>query len=103
MVNYIKFRTRSPFTCSYMFIDCRDFLADQLFIKHKIPVKSGKELERSDSQYIIICCDIKKKYEKEFLVALSELRNRMLLLGYDDYDEYCESVLRSRAGILGYL
>lgn len=68
-------------------------LANQLFIKHKIPMKFGKELQRSDSQYIIIYCDIKKKYEREFLIALSELRNRMLLLGYYDYDEYCESVL----------
>ena len=56
-------------------------------------MKFGKELQRSDSQYIIIYCDIKKKYEREFLIALSELRNRMLLLGYYDYDEYCESVL----------
>ena len=93
MVNYIRFKTLSPLKCSYMFIDCGDYLANQLFIKHKIPVKFGKELQRSDSQYIIIYCDIKKKYEKEFLIALSELRNRMLLLGYYDYDEYCESVL----------
>ena len=76
-----------------MFVDCGDYLANQLFSKHKIPMKFGKELQRSDSQYIIIYCDIKKKYEREFLIALSELRNRMLLLGYYDYDEYCESVL----------
>lgn len=93
MVNYVKFKTQFLFKCSYAFIDNGNYLADQLFIKHKIPVKFGKELKSTDSQYIIICCDIKKRHEKEFLVALSELRRRMILLGYYDYDDYCESVL----------
>lgn len=90
MENYLKVRTYSPFSYSYVFLDCNEYLADQLFIKHKVPVKFGGEFVRDDSKYRIISCKIRKKYEKSFLNALSEMYNKMILRGYGDYQEFCE-------------
>ena len=73
MENYLKLKTFSPFSSSYVFLDCDEYLADQLFIKHKVPVKFGGEFVRDDSRYRIISCTIRKKYEQSFLKALSEM------------------------------
>lgn len=90
MENYLKLRTYSPFSYSYIFLDCVEYLADQLFIKHKVPVKFSGEFIRENSKYRVICCKILKKYEDSFLKALSEMYNKMLLRGFGDYREFCE-------------
>lgn len=92
MENYLKLKSFSPFSSSYVFLDCDEYLADQLFIKHKVPVKFGGEFVRDGSRYRIISCKIRKKYEKSFLDALSEMYNKMILRGYEDYQEFCENV-----------
>ncbi len=90
MKNYLKLKTYSPFSYSYIFLDCDEYLADQLFIKHKVPVKFRKEFIKESSEYRIICCRIRKKYEKEFLTALSEMYNKMILRGFYGYQEFCD-------------
>lgn len=89
MKNYMKLKSYSPFMSSYVFLDCGEYLADQLFIKNKVPVKFGNEYARDDSRYRIIFCKIRKKYENNFLKALSEMYNKMILRGYEDYQEFC--------------
>lgn len=89
--NYLKLRTISLFTYSYMFLDCDEYLADQLFIKHKVPVKFGKEYCKLDSKYRVISCKIRKRYAEEFKEALAEMNNKMLLCGYVDYAAFCEN------------
>lgn len=91
MENYLKLKTFSPFSSSYVFLDCEEYLSDQLFIKHRVPVKFGGEFVKKDSRYRIIRCKIRKRYEKCFLKALSEMYNKMLLRGYNDYQEFCEN------------
>ena len=54
MNNYLKLKTMSPFTYSYIFLDCDEYLADQLFIKHNVPVKFGKEYCKNNSRYCVI-------------------------------------------------
>ena len=92
MMNYMKLRTRSPFTYSFLFLDSERHLADQLFEKHKVPVKIKEEFGRDDLKYRIIFCKVKKKDKDRFVEALSEMENKMLLLGYNDYQEFCEAV-----------
>lgn len=89
--NYLKLKTMSPFTYSYIFLDCDEYLADQLFIKHKVPVKFGKEYRKNDSRYCVISCKIRKRYEEEFKKALAEMNNKMILRGYTDYADFCEN------------
>ena len=67
----------SPFTYSYIFLDCDEYLADQLFIKHNVPVKFGKEYCKNNSRYCVISCKIRKRYEEEFKKALAEMDNKI--------------------------
>lgn len=90
MENYLKLKTISPFTNSYMFLDCDEYLADQLFIKHKVPVRFGEEYCKSGSKYRVISCKIRKRYEERFKKALAEMNNKMILRGYADYTEFCD-------------
>lgn len=46
MNNYLKLKTMSPFTYSYIFLDCDEYLADQLFIKHKCQLNSEKNIAK---------------------------------------------------------
>ena len=91
MNNYLKLKTMSPFTYSYIFLDCDEYLADQLFIKHKVPVKFGKEYRKNDSRYCVMSCKIRKRYEEEFKKALAEMNNKMILRGYTDFTDFCEN------------
>lgn len=76
---------------SYIFLDCDEYLADQLFIKHNVPVKFGKEYCKNNSRYCVISCKIRKRYEEEFKKALAEMNNKMILRGYTDYADFCEN------------
>ena len=92
--NYFKLKTISPFTYSYMFLDCDEYLADQLFIKYKVTVDFGDEYVKENSPYHVIFCKIRKRDEKKFLDALSEMYDKMLLMGYKDYQEVCDNFIR---------
>lgn len=45
----------------YMYIDCKNYLADDLFIKNKITVKFEGDFTKDDSDYIFVYCKVKKK------------------------------------------
>lgn len=40
-----------------------------------------------------IFCKIRKRDEKKFLDALSEMYDKMLLMGYKDYQEVCDNFI----------
>ena len=71
----------------FMFFDVESYLADQLFIKHKVRVWFGDEYKRDGSPYLAIFCKVKKKDVPAFLEALEELKKSMLICGYLDYEE----------------
>lgn len=73
----------------YAFLDTKEYLADQLFIKHQVRVHFREEYGRKDSQYRVIVCRVRKRDQTRFLAALEELPKRMLLLGHTDYLETC--------------
>lgn len=93
MQNYYKLKTRNPFSREYIFIDCEKYLADDLFIKHKVQVNFKDELAKDGTEYRIIHCTIRKRDESKFLAALSEINNKMSLMGYKGYEECCEAVI----------
>ena len=81
----------------YMYFDLNvtsDYMADSLFYKRDIPVKFKREMVRSGDKYRIIICSIHRKYQKAFEEALEELKTKMCLFGYNDYEEYCDSVMK---------
>ena len=71
----------------FMFFDVESYLADQLFIKHKVRVWFGEEYRREGSPYIAIFCKVRKKDVPAFLDALEDLKKSMLICGYLDYEQ----------------
>lgn len=90
MKNYVRIKKLSLFNYHYVFVDTEKYLADQLFIKHKVKVKFGPEFVQDANEYRFIICKIKKKDNEAFLLALSEMRSKSILRGYKEYDKYCE-------------
>lgn len=82
----------SIFYAYYAIIDTPDYLADQLFIRHQVRVYFGKEYAAPDAPYLVILCRIRKRHERAFLAAISELPKKMLLCGYPDYIVYCTNL-----------
>lgn len=74
----------------YMYVDCKNYLADNLFIKNKITVKFEGDFTKDDSDYIFVYCKVKKKDYDKFIKTLGELKNKMLIMGYSDYESFCE-------------
>ena len=85
----------SFFRLYYAIIDCDEYLADNLFIKHQVPVHFGPEYKQPDNQYRVIFCSIRKRDEQAFLKAMEELPNKMILCGYPDYPAFCTELRKS--------
>lgn len=93
-MHYLKLRSMSPFSNTYIFVDVKGYLADQLFIKHMVKVNFRKEeMHRPGDPYVIVFCSVRKKDTKRFLAALDELPEAMRLHGYKDYEDYCKKNL----------
>ena len=85
------------FFLHYMYFDLDtdgNYVADSLFYKRKIPVKFKDEMNRAGDKYRAIFCRIRKKDKAAFEEALEEMRTKMSLLGHNDYDDYCQKILK---------
>ncbi len=89
--NYVKISRFSLFFRYYFIIDTSEYLADNIFVNYQVQVKFGGEFANEDTCYRFISCRISKKDEDKFLNALNELKNKMLLYGHNDYEEFCRS------------
>ena len=85
---YLKSSTLSKYK-QYMYVDCKNYLADDLFIKNKITVNFEGDFTKDDSDYIFVNCKVKKKDHDKFIETLGELKNKMLIMGYSDYESFC--------------
>ena len=79
----------------YMYVDCKNYLADYLFIKNKITVNFESDFTKDDSDYIFVYCKVKKKDHDKFIKTLGELKNKMLIMGYSDYESFCEKQINN--------
>ena len=78
----------------YAYIDTKNYLADPLFNKNEVWVKFGDEYNKEGENYIVMFCKIKKRDQARFERTMLELRNKMLICGHNDYDEFCEDLFR---------
>ena len=101
MQNYIKARKTVKFLfweiktgeLSYLYLDTKDYLANSLFYKRNIPVKVVDNFINKKEKYIFLLCRVKSKYEKQVEEALEELKKKMSLCGYLDYEEKCKEII----------
>ena len=88
MKNFICFG--GLFKLKYLYLDAPEYLADSLFVKHKVHVDYSKgEWHKDGEPYVAIECKIKRKDKDNFEKALGELNNKMLLCHHNDYEDWC--------------
>ena len=89
-VNCRQLHNFSLFKSIYVFIDTsREFESKAIFDKKGIPVKIVEYFIRPDSRYSVVICKVPKKYKNEFAECMEELESKLLILGYHDYEEFC--------------
>ena len=96
MNNYIYLRSSNLSSRKkYMYIDCKNYLADDLFIKNKITVKFESIFTKDDSDYVFVYCKVKKNDQNKFIKTLGELKSKMLIMGYSDYESFCQEQINN--------
>jgi len=86
---------------NYAYIDLNtteNYAVDSLFYKRQIPVKFGEEWSKDGDKYKFIFCKVRKKYKKDMEEAFEELKTKMLLIGNNDYEEYCNNIINLLTG-----
>lgn len=81
----------------YMYIDAcinDHYIADSIFIKNKVPIKFEETFESADSDYCICFCKIKRKYKEIMEKSFEELKNKMWLMGFLDYENFCNDIFK---------
>ena len=74
----------------FFFIDTKSYLADALFIKYKVRVWFKQEYCKEKNEFVFIFCKVRKNDVEKFTNALEELKDKMLLLGHSNYQDFCE-------------
>lgn len=90
--NYMKLDRWSVGYKFYCFVDTDEHLANQLFIKHNVTVILQQEFEKESTCYRFIFCKVHRFAEADFLLALDELKDKMLHAGHIDYQHFCKNV-----------
>lgn len=91
---YLKSSNLSKYR-RYIYVDCKNYLADDLFIKNKITMNFESDFTKDNSDYIFVYCKVKKKDHDKFIKTLGELKNKMLIMGYSDYESFCEEQINN--------
>ena len=96
---YNAFAIESPWwrrKVNFFYIDTIDYKADRLIEKHGIRINHfGDAIGET---YAICSCRIPKKQIEDFLEAMYELQNLMIICGHKDYKEHCVSVRNKLMG-----
>lgn len=86
---YWKIARWSLFFFYFIFFDTKEYVADRLFVRHKVRVWFGKEFEKKESPFVLILCRVRKKDVERFVAALDEMERTMILKGHSDYPGFC--------------
>ena len=84
---YIPIDKRAIRYSYFMYFDKQPYLADQIFVRHKIRVWFDEELRRQGWPYVSVMCHVRKGDVQAFFDALEELKTAMLICGYKDYEK----------------
>ncbi len=98
---YLPIRKLSLRYAYFAYFDTKDYLADSLFIRHKVRVWYGKHFKKDGSPYLGIMCKVRKRDVPLFQKAMEELENSMLICGYTDYESKVSAVVKNIRRTLG--
>ena len=90
-MNYIEIK--SIFGKKYVYVDTKDYKADNIIIEGNIRMKIIKEFHKEGERYCLIYCKVRKDDAIRFELAMEKLKSKMLVCGYSDYEEWCKNTL----------
>ena len=100
--NWFNLTVSPALYCRYAYIDLEDHLAESLFERQRVSVKYEQEFMNPVNPYRLVVCRVLPWHREGFLKALSQLPNKMNLLGFNDYQDFCREYLdRSENWMLG--
>lgn len=93
---FIPIRKASPTRKYFMYMDAADeYHADSLFEKNNVHIRfMDKVFVSPDGRYRFVYCSVPKAEVGRFEKAISELPVRMLILGYENYIDYWEEMMK---------
>ena len=89
---YQKLSRFSLFYDYFAFLNVEPYAADQLFIQHQVTVHFVREYGKPGRPYRIVLCKVHKRDADRFRAAMTELPDKLRLLGYADYLEVCRTL-----------
>ena len=89
MKNFVRVRGTSVFSVCYAFVDTEEHNYVTFFSDAGIKVKKKKVFIKPGTGLRLVVCKILKRDIEAFEKKVAEVRNRALLLGYTNYDEFC--------------
>lgn len=95
-MNYIEIK--SILGKKYVYIDTKDYKADNIIIEGNIRMKIIKEFHKEGEKYCLIYCKVRKDDAIRFELAMEKLKSKMLVCGYNDYNKWCENALNKIIG-----
>ena len=87
MANYMELYSRSPFTTQFLYFDVPEYKADQIFLEHGVVPRFYEEWQKDGTPFVFIRCRVSRKDKHKFIAAMSELTKKMLLTGFETYDD----------------
>lgn len=98
--NYIQLQKLSLRYNYYVYVDTKEYLADPLLHNEHISMKFLKEglippkkLELSED-YIVVICKVKKDFSEMFENCMKKFCNKMLILGYKNYEKESAEIIK---------
>ena len=88
MKNFIELATdRNGKWKHYVYLDTDEFRAKSLFVRYQVHLECEAVMSRPDEPvYRLIAMKVAAEDDERFLKAMEDLKRKMLLCGYSDYE-----------------
>lgn len=93
--NFVPLQGFSIFHNHYAYIDMSDnYKADLVFVENGLRhIKFIGDYAHKTIPYSVILCKVRKKDDNLFRECMEKLKDKMLILGNTDYQEFCENLI----------
>lgn len=96
MRNFLRLKRFSLLFSYYAYVDSPDYLADDLFEKHRVHVLFGDEYGHYEYKYNVIFAKCPKYETRRFEAGMKDLADVMALGGHGDYEEVCSLLMKEK-------
>ena len=99
MENFVETKRLLPAVYRrFAFADDMNGSSLSLLYRNRVRIRPKKILGKREGKYRIVVCDVRKKDAENFVRAMEELKNKMLLIGNLDYEAFCRELFSAERG-----